>query len=128
MLRAPAPTWCALASEMKVSRRASLTRRGSIVIRAGGTLECIGLAAAEAGKGKDAGGMVAYAAFGPAGGRGGQVTVSVVGFAPADSAGRLSLPSRVKDLNLDSNIVPSAVRWSQRTPCVAMPFGAASMV
>ena len=72
----------------------------------GGTLECIGLAAGEGG---DAGGAVAYATFGPAGGRGGQVTLSAVGLAPADSAGWPSRPSRVKDLDLDSNIVPSAV-------------------
>ena len=101
---------------------------GRSLSRVGGTLECIGLVAAEAGEGVDAGGEVAYAAFGPAGGRRGQVTVSAVGLAPADSAGWQSRPSRVKDLDLDSNIFPSAVRWSQRTPCVELPFGAASMV
>mmetsp|Transcript_20644 Transcript_20644/g.43398 ORF Transcript_20644/g.43398 Transcript_20644/m.43398 type:complete len:1312 (+) Transcript_20644:68-4003(+) len=82
---------------------------GPSLASAGGTIDCVGLIAAEEGEGGDGttGGVVAYVGFGPRGdaaGHGG-VTVSAVHFHSASAP-------RVKDLDLYSNIVPSIVQHS----------------
>jgi len=92
----------------------------SVSSGAGGSLECAGLVAAEAEEQEQAAlaGAVAYVGFGPRGDIGGnvgqpcQVTITAVHFPSVDRSLSQQQQPQVKDLDLNSSIVPSMIQNS----------------